>query len=368
MVPTRRSSLLPWTLALAAALAPAPAGSSAPPRLEELTVALIGDTGAGTGFTDVLKLVAAEGASVLMINGDLGYSASAEDWKKRLTETIDTDQIRVIGALGNHDVSEKEEYVAAFHSLRTPANGLAAACTGQPAIAEGQDVVIADETCTFGNVTIVTSGIGQVLDKKYLVKRLDQKLGAAPDANWKLVGYHFTLASMNPGVKLSENTPEFFDVIRRHGAIGAQAHTHTVMASCPISSTFKSGLTPPSCDSAYSPASPEDRFVRPGVGVYVDSSLGGEDIRGRNRCKDPNGLGCSHMVDLITEEGYTRVDGARKKGLPAAGALFITFNHGGDPDRALALFKTVDGREVFRFTVVRPNAKTPGSSALPGGA
>ena len=45
-----------------------------------------------------------------------------------------------------------------------------------------------------------------MLSKTYLENRLDIKLKTVPIDNWKLVGYHFTLSSLNPGLKGDEAT------------------------------------------------------------------------------------------------------------------------------------------------------------------
>ena len=321
-------------------------------QADEVVVALIGDTEAGQGFGSVLELVASERAQVVMINGDFGYFASPSKWKQRLVDSIDTEKHLVIGSLGNHDVGSKNEYLAAFQSFRTNTNGLKSKCSGTIGISEGHDITIVDEVCKFGNVSIISSGIGQVLKNSYLEDRLSNKLAAAPNDDWKLVGYHYTLSSMNPGIKGSENTARFFDLIRQYGAIGVQAHTHTVMASCPISSAFTSGSSVPSCNSSFG-SDLENRFIAPGTSVYLDSSIGGKETRSRQRCKTPGSSDCKHMVDIISNEGYTRTDGIIRRNLPDAGAMFVVFNQDRDPKKAYVYFKTIDGQKIFDFTITR---------------
>jgi hypothetical protein len=59
------------------------------------------------------------------------------------------------------------------------------------------------------------------------------------------------------------------------------------------------------------------------------------------------------MVDLITSEGYTRTDGARRENFNRLGAIFMVFNAGGDPAKALVYFKSTDGQEIFRFQITK---------------
>lgn len=318
----------------------------------EIKIALTGDTEAATNFEQVLKLVASEKASMLMINGDFGYGYSPATWQKKVTSTVDINALPIIATLGNHDVggTKTDTYINIIQGFRNDKNGLTKACTGKPGVTTGHDITAVDEVCTIGNISIIGSGIGQVLTKSYLEKQLDAKLKAVPEGNWKLVGYHFTLASMNPGIKGDEASQTFFDIIRKSGAIGAQGHTHIAMASCPISSVFAAGL-PVQCHPNF--VTPAERFIMPGTGIYVDSSLGGKEARARVRCKTAGEKGCAHMVDMISQEGYTRTDGIKKTNFTRFGAFFIIFNAGGNPNRAYAYFKSVDGQVIFSFNITR---------------
>lgn len=318
----------------------------------EVKVALLGDTGAGVNFGNILKMAASEKANVIMINGDLGYDETYAAWKARVQASINTNDIAVIGSLGNHDVerSNAQNYINAFLSFRSDKNALTTICTGRGSLVEGKDIAGVDEVCTFGNVSIISNGIGQVLTTKYLEDRLENKLKTIPNTQWKLVGYHYSLASMNPGIKGDQATYRFFDLIRQSGAIGAQAHTHSAMATCPIVSPFKLGSAV-QCHQDFSDLN--ERFILPGTGVYVDSSLGGKEVRERERCANPTESNCKHMIDIISKEGYTRVDGIKKTNFNRFGALFMVFNVGGDPAKARAYYKSLDGQIIFSFNLSR---------------
>ena len=122
------------------------------------------------------------------------------------------------------------------------------------------------------------------------------------------------------------------------------------MASCPISSVFQNSAFV-QCHPDFT--TPEERFVLPGTGIYVDSSLGGKEARSRLRCKSANKKGCQHMVDLISKEGYNRTDRTKKTNFIRFGAFFIVFNAGGNPNRAFAYFKSIDGQIIFKFNISR---------------
>lgn len=320
-------------------------------KAQEVKIALIGDTDVGSNFRSVLKMVALEKPNLLMINGDLGYKATPAAWKKRVISSVDINKLPIIATLGNHDLaSATTKYIEIINGFRTTSNGLKTVCTGKTPIVEDQDITAVDEVCTLGNVSVIGSAIGQVLTTTYLENRLATKLEAVPEGNWKLVGYHFTLASMNVGTKADQATHEFFDIIRKSGAIGAQAHTHFATATCPISSVFEKNA-PIVCHPTFT--NPDERFVMSGTGIFVDSSLGGKSTRPRIRCKAANESGCAHMVDIISKEAYTRTDGLKKTNFNRFGALFIVFNVGGDPKKAKAYFKSIDTKVVFSFNISR---------------
>src|SRR5690606_35901305 len=116
----------------------------AQPLNGEIKVALLGDTEAGSGFADVLGLIKAENADVVMINGDFGYNSSPQQWESRLRQSMDPNQYFIIGSLGNHDTvgSQEEQYVSIFQGFRTAENGLSQLCTGGTDVAEGRDAIL----------------------------------------------------------------------------------------------------------------------------------------------------------------------------------------------------------------------------------
>jgi len=338
----------------------------------EITVALIGDTDVNSAFADALALVKSESPDILMINGDFAYLNDGEGldefyeyaatWKQRLLEQIDIENVAVIGSLGNHEVDPnsgdnamEERFLQYFDDFRTPSNGLGNACTGQPTLSVSADVTLVNEVCNFGNLSIVVSGINQLytdgFSTEFFEGALDTKLSDIPDSNWSLVGFHFSLASMNrAGKDTDQATHAFFDSIREYGAIGVQAHTHSASASCSISSPFVEGQ-PVVCDPQYL-GDMAVRGLARGTGIFLDSSLGGRDVRSKSPCLN-NGGDCTHLADLVTAQGYSFQDGPDQDISPRIGVFFIVFNEGGDPSRARVYFKDQSGAVIFQFNVIR---------------
>lgn len=350
--------------------APPPPSPIGPTTNSELKVALIGDTDSKENFRTALKIARTGGANVIMINGDFVYLnddepkraffSKAQTWKQILQEEIDLNRTAVIGSLGNHDVdfndnngtAWEDEFIKYFDSFRNSYNGLRRKCTGAPGLSKMRDVTLVNEVCTFGNVSIVASSINLFhehgFSSQFFEDELHKKLSAAPASNWKLAGYHFTLASMNrAGKSEDQNTHRFFDIIRQHGAIGAQAHTHQVMASCSISSPFRLGEAV-RCDRQFGNDS-SNRWVGPGLGLYVDSSAV-RDVRPKTSCLNA-GAGCKHMTDVITAEGYSYQDRGSRSLRDGRGVLFLVFNANGDSSKGYATYMNFSGDQVFSFNI-----------------
>ncbi len=337
---------------------------------KELKVALMGDTDIHEKFTQGLELAKREGTEVMMINGDFAY---AEDglsdvetvyaWRDRIERSIDFNQISVIGSVGNHDIDKKDQlghngemlhrYIKYFGRFRNSQNQLNEKCTGQSEIRQDRDVMLMNEVCTFGNVSIVASAIGitEVFPDSFYENELKKKLSQMPTENWKLAGYHYTLKSMNMAGKGDQTTHTFFDIIRQQGAIGVQAHTHTAMASCPIGGRFAEN-SPVRCLANFE-NDVYNRYIEPGIGIYLDSSVSGRDVRDRKGCSNEGSSNCDHLYDYISYEGYHIKNGAPKNIGSRDGILFVDFNKGGDPSKAYVYFKNFSGNVIFDFVIHR---------------
>jgi 3',5'-cyclic AMP phosphodiesterase CpdA len=67
------------------------------------TVAFIGDQGTGQNARAVLQLIRAEGAELVLHQGDLGYDEPPEEWDALITDVIGAD-FPYFATIGNHDV------------------------------------------------------------------------------------------------------------------------------------------------------------------------------------------------------------------------------------------------------------------------
>jgi hypothetical protein len=102
-------------------------------------------------------------------------------------------------------------------------------------------------------------------------------------------------------------------------------------------------------------------YETPGKTFAFVSGIGGNGIRNQDRCLPTTypyggGTGCNYIWANI----YTSDQGAKY------GALFITFNVNGNPNKASAYFKNIDGQIVDQFDITASSAPTtPGPTATP---
>lgn len=339
----------------------------------EITIALLGDTDIGDDFIEGLELTKRENPEIIMINGDFAYNNSGTTtkeevkiWDEELRRTINFDKYSVLGSIGNHDIDQDDirshsgdilhRHVNNFFSYRNSSNQLKQKCTGGTDLSGTSDTVLLNEVCTFGNLSVIMSGVGvtEKVSKTYYENQLEQKLKKLPDNQWKLIGYHYTLTSMNRSGKIrDQNTHRFFDLIRQYGGIGVQAHTHAAMASCPIAVPFKEG-DPVRCKPDFK-NNVDDRKISPGTGIYLDSSVSGRDVRPYTACKNEGSSNCEHLYNYISSDGHHEGGNAPQNIGSRDGVIFITFNKGGDPSKAYVYFKNYDGNTIFDFTITREN-------------
>src|SRR3990167_8280800 len=81
-------------------------------------VAFIGDSSAGNNFQSVLNLIKAEGAQMVLHQGDFDYSAGPQVWMDKINNTLGPD-FPYLGSDGNHDIWDTDGYAAFFKDRLT---------------------------------------------------------------------------------------------------------------------------------------------------------------------------------------------------------------------------------------------------------
>jgi hypothetical protein len=145
---------------------------------------------------------------------------------------------------------------------------------------------------------------------------------------WKICSWHKNQRATNVGPKTDEMGWQIYENCRTHGAIVAQGHSHTYSRSKTITNDATQTVDPTCSD-------PFNLCVSPGRHLFLDSSLGGVDMR----TLDATWSAKSYWASTYSS---------------SFGALFIEFHVDGNARKARGYFKTVGG------TIIDP----PASSGL----
>jgi len=287
-----------------------------------LKVAFIGDTGIGSDFRSVLRLIQRERADLVLVQGDLNYTLfrSAGNWFSVIDRELP--KVPYFVAKGNHDTDWKDGFAPGLRK-RMSAWGVKPE-SGEPAsinysvVYKGLKIVMVGDEET-----------SPTTRADYVKARLERDRHL-----WKVCAWHKNQRASNVGPKNDEMGWAIYEHCRAAGAIVAQAHSHTYSRSKTFTSTTNQ-IVDPSCST------PFDLCVGPGRHFFFDSSLGGYDARALN-------------TEYSTKPYWAATHGG------SFGALFIEFNIDGDPKKARGYFKTTtnaivdppptSGKKTFSIT------------------
>lgn len=307
--PTRTPSA---TVAPSGPATPAP---SAPqggiPTEPNLKIAFTGDTGMDEDYQTVLNLVKAEGAHALVIPGDLAYStvpAEIRMWESAIGNTLGANYPYLI-SIGNHETESMwmNDYVPNF-SQRLAANGMQV--TGN---------------LNTSNFAVTYKGVRFVFTDSEDHTIAQQQL-ANDNHIWKVCGWHKLMTAMQVGDKGDQSTWQMYETCRQYGAIIATAHEHSYVRTKTLSSMQNQTVDPAWPD-------PKNLRVTRGSTFAFVSAAGGKSVRSQSRCLTATEAGCGIWAAVRTS-----TQGAN------FGVFFITFNVDGNPRKATAYYKEIDGR------------------------
>ena len=304
--------------AVIAATAPLQATEpDSPTALQPVSVAFIADQSLGDGARSVLRLIAAEGADLVLHQGDLDYRHDPDAWDKLITDELGADFPYFV-SIGNHDVSRFFSPDGYQHKLRVRLGRVAdARCTGSLGL---------QSACSFRGLFFILSGIGTVPNRpdeaKHIAFIRDQL--AQDRSLWRICSWHKTQRALQLGRKADEVGWGAYDACREGGAIVASGHEHSY-ARTHLMDSFE--------HLSVASTSATLRIAK-GRSFAIVSALGGKSIRNQDR------------DGPWWAAAYTSDQGAN------FGALFCTFFIGGEADRASCYFKDIDGVVADRFTIV----------------
>lgn len=286
-------------------------------------VAFIGDSGASTPFQNVLNLIKAENAQMVLHQGDLDYSDGPQKWMDMVDNTLGVN-FPYLASDGNHDEWDADGYAAYFKERLTKMGLTAPSGSLPPSYSvtyKGLKIVFSQED---GDPTFI-----------------DTQLKNATNT-WKICSWHKNMKLMQIGGKSDEQGWPDYETCRKYGAIIATGHEHSYERTKTLTNT-QTQTTDVTCpDPKNVCVGRETSTASPGKTFVFVSGLAGSSIRNQDLCLPSTPpYGCGGIWASI----YTSDQGAKE------GALFIIFNYNGNPNKAHGYFKNVSGQIIDEFDI-----------------
>jgi len=292
-------------------------------------VAFIADQGLGVSDSEaVLNVIKNEGADMVIHAGDYDYSDDPDRWDDQINRILGADY-PYFAAIGNHDVAAWPGYQQKLIDRLARIDG--AVCT--------TDIggIGVKQSCTYNGLFFILSGAG-TMGSGHATYIKDEM--AQDNSIWRICSWHKNMKAMQVGGKSDSTGWKVYEECRIAGAIIATGHEHSYKRTRTLSSIQNQII-----DSAW----PDVNNVRVGDGssfVFV-SGLGGTSIRNQDRCLPFTfPYGCNGEWASI----YTTDQNAN------FGALFCSFNVGGQANKAHCYFKDIDGFIPDQFDVTSFNS------------
>lgn len=314
-------------------------------------VAILGDTGATSNFQSVIDLIKNEGAQLVLHQGDFAYDNGISNWTGMINDIQNgIPTIPYLGSEGNHDSANWSQYASFFNNELSEAGitGVTANNKEYAVTYKGLKVVFAKRR---GSSSFINSQLG------------------SSNATWKICSWHENMNAMQTGTKNDDQGWNDYEACLQNGAIILTGHQHayertktlTSMQNQIVDTTqhpLVNGVPQNGCSAQN--VCRNDVAVGPGRTFVVVSGLGGHGRYAQNRCFPSSypygsGVGCNNIWAKIYNSTHNAT----------WGALFITFNYQGDPNRAYAYFKNVNNQIVDEFYITAGGGTTPTNTPRP---
>ncbi len=295
-----------------------------------LMIAFFGDQGLDEDATDVLNLVASEGAEAVIHLGDFDYVSSPSRWDELITDQLG-ETFPYFSVLGNHDAvsfSMANGYQTKIWQ-RLNRTSLASQCRGDI----GYSYV-----CSFKGITFALTNPGlfqSSAEAAAFTKSAFDSFGGI----WRIAGWHYvqTLYQVESQPNLAGY--EIYEQSLASGAVIMTAHMHNYARSKAMS---RVGNNPEVAASSFS-LDTDQSIIKPGQTVITVTGTGGYSIRS-----------CTSKYKNAQWWKTTGCD----EGL-RPGATFCQFNFNGDARTAFCYFKQTDGRIVDQYFLKTENVAVP---------
>ena len=311
----------------------------------DLRVAFIGDQGLNSNSVSVLNLIKDEGAHMVLHQGDLDYNDDPDAWEKMVSSVLG-DDFPYFVTIGDHDRVKWDEYQKILYDRIKKIPD--ANCVGDLGV---------QAACTYRGLFFVQVAPGLIGDVEgaSLVKHdelekfptefapfIDEQLNNN-EHMWRICSWSYGMTSTqmggsdldaNVGYK-DEADWEVYNSCKNGGGIIANAHEHSYSRTKTLVDIQNQIINPDWPE-------PGKLMVDNGSTFVFVSGIGGHSIRDQGRCLPffyP--YGCNgEWASVYTNDQWATY-----------GALFCTFNTGGQPNKAYCYLKNIDGQIIDAFTV-----------------
>ena len=287
---------------------------------EELRVAFIADQSLTPNAIAVLNLIKHEGADMVLHQGDFDYSDDPYKWDRQISDVLGSD-FPYFASVGHHDRVALSGYQEKLYD-RLKKNP-DAVCNGDLGV---------KSSCTYRGlffILVAPNLIGSDYDS-FIKKQLNEN-----HSDWRICSWHVDMYSAQNAVKANETEWDIYESCKNGGAIIATAHTHFYARSKTLID-FENQIVDPEWSE------PTKLIVKEGSTFTFISGLGGKAVKAQKYCLPISyPYGCNEEWAIIhaSDHGAT------------FGALFCTFNVGGQPNKAYCYFKNIDGIIIDEFTI-----------------
>ncbi|UCE01913.1 MAG: metallophosphoesterase [Candidatus Latescibacterota bacterium] len=308
------------TLCLLAS-APRPARAQTP---TDFKIAFIADQGLEPDAQDVLTLMVAEGTDAVVHSGDFDYTDNPQAWEDQINAYLG-ESFPYFASIGNHDKAAFDGPGGYQAFMQARMNRLGISWDGDLGV---------KSSLVYQGIHILLTGPG-TRGSDHAVYIRDTL--AQSSSIWRISSWHRCMRLMQVGGKDDDTGWEVYEEARRGGAIVATAHSHTYSRTH-LLSHIETQTVANSSDTLAITYDDLETAEDDGATFVFVSGLGGRSIRDQE-------LSGPWWASIYTDTQNATY-----------GALFGTFNYGGDPRLARFYFKNVDGVVIDSFWVRSENA------------
>ena len=286
----------------------------------DFRVAFIGDQGLGPNSVAVLNLIKNENAQMVLHQGDFDYKDDPDAWDKQISNVLG-DDFPYFGTIGSHDELKWNEYQQKLHDRLKKNPDVQ--CIGDLGV---------KSSCTYKGLYFiqVAPGIKGSGHSSFIENQLNNN-----DHIWSICSWAMNMSDMQIGGKLNKTGWGVYENCKNAGAIIATGHEHSYSRTKTLIDIENQIVDPEWSER-------NKLRIKEGSTFVFVSGIGGESIRDQERCLPLSyPYGCNgEWANIYTSDQHATY-----------GALFCTFNAGGQPNKAYCYFKDIDGRIIDEFTI-----------------